>query len=100
MPTLGIPSGPLYRDYLDNTSPAEERDIDFCVPSGVLPAFFTKWQLVFAPINGRTEINLALAAPRWVLLSHHSGARFAMNAQPFCTVSQTMVYQRRLCGEE
>lgn len=60
------PAVSLYRDYLTSTTPTEERDVDFCVPSVVLPALFTKWQLVFAPINGKApEVGLAIGAPRW-----------------------------------
>lgn len=69
-PSLPSPTGlttaadALFRDYLSNTTPTEERDVDFCVPSTMLPAMFTKWQLVFAPLNGPVQIDLALAAPR------------------------------------
>ncbi len=54
-----------YRSYLSSTSPTEERDIDFCGPSNLLVTFFTKWQLVLAPVNLLTpNLTLAAGAPR------------------------------------
>lgn len=61
---MSTPSLAPFRAYLSNTNAREERDVDFCVPSTMLPSLFTKWQLVFAPLNSPLQIDLALAAPR------------------------------------
>ena len=39
-------------------------DTDYCLPAAMLPAFFLKWMLVFAPPDPADELWLAREAPR------------------------------------
>ncbi|EDQ93034.1 uncharacterized protein MONBRDRAFT_22383 [Monosiga brevicollis MX1] len=61
---LSIYGADRFRTYV-TPEVGSERDLDFCVVSASLPAFFTKWQLVFAP-RDLNQVELAKAAPqRW-----------------------------------